>query len=592
MSSHPCQIAGTGGFHSLRPQFMHKPPSLLKILVTGAVLALVLIAWVNFGPRQLGGSVSYVMTHGISMQPRIEEGDLVIVREAATYRRGDVIAYRSEALAQPVLHRIVNQNQQGYVTKGDNNDWLDIDHPQRADVIGKEWIHIPKAGTVLAWFAVPRNAAVLAGAAGLFLFGGSKKRRAASRRRERPAMQTIDITNFMRLDRSQQSAFALVAVVAVASLLIGLLGFTKDAVTAVSQESAYKHQGRFTYEADAPKSAVYPNGQANTGGPLFLKLIDDIRFTFSYSLASDAERELAGTAGLRARISDDHGWQKTLELQTPTRFRGSEVKIGGDLDPQHIQDLTSKVQALTGVAGSYTVAIVPDVQVKGTVGGEPIAETFSPSLTFGLDGLQMKAASADPTAGETDPFKPSQPGAIKVSDISENKVFIGPLDLTVTTARRSSIVGLGLALLASFLLWTYFWRELEDDEAAAIEARYRSWLVPVTKIGVAGKKRVHVADIDSLAKLADRYDRMILHVTNRSGHSYIVQENGIDYVFELNDAPDTTDAVPQAGTTRQARARQEQSKAERDELAADLKEQLRELEAEINSKGTKGPEAG
>lgn len=568
---------------------MNNPPSLLKILGIGASLVLAIFMWMNFGPRQLGGSVSYVMTHGISMEPRVHQGDLVILRQSETYRPGDVIGYRSAALGQTVMHRVVETDERGYVTKGDNNDWVDIDRPQDADVIGRKWIHIPKAGTFLAWFAVPRNAAVLAAAAGAWLLRGSKKRRRAERRRETPLMQTISTTNFMRLARPQQAAFAAIGLIVLVSLLIGLLGFSKETVTAVSQESAYNHHGSFTYRADAPKSAVYPDGEANTGGPLFLKLIKNIRFTFSYSLQSDADRDVGGRAALQARIRDEHGWQKTFPLQVPTRFRGNRVKVSGELDPRAVQDLTSEVQALTGVIGSYTVTIVPVIDVKGTVGGEAIAETFSPPLDFALNGLQMTPPSAD---GSNEVFESSQPGTIKISDISENKVFLGPLDLTVATARKSSVVGVGLASLMAFFLWSYLWREVEDDEAAAIEARYRSWLVPVTKIGAAGKKRVHVADIDSLAKLADRYDRMILHVSSRSGHSYIVQENGIDYVFELDPAPDATDAPPKPATSRQVRLREEKRKAERDELEADLKEQLRDLEAEINSKDKSKPEAG
>lgn len=562
---------------------MSNSPSLLKILGTGAGLALVVLAWVNFGPRQLGGSVSYVMTHGISMEPWVHAGDLVILRKSETYREGDVIGYRSAALGQTVMHRVVETDARGYVTKGDNNDWLDIDRPTDADVIGKEWIHVPKAGKVLAWFAVPRNAALLAAAAGAWLLRGSKKRRHAEKRRETPMMQTISTTNFMRLDRPQQSAFAAIGLVALLSLLIGLLGFTKETVTAISQESAYKHRGSFTYRADAPKSAVYPNGEADTGGPLFLKLIDNIRFTFSYSLESDAKREVGGTAALRARVTDEHGWQKTLPLQVPTRFRGNGVKVSGELDPQAVQDLTSEVQALTGVIGSYTVTIVPVIEVKGTVGGEAIAESFSPPLAFALNGLQMSPASADSSDGASGVFRPSQPGAIEISDISENKVFFGPLNPTVATARKSSIVGVGLALLVALFLWSYSWRESEDDEAAAIEARYRSWLVPVTKVGSA-KKRIQVADMDALARVADRYERMILHVASDAHHKYVVQENGIDYVFELGSTSVPRDAGSTLGRTRQVRLREERRRSERDQLAAYLKEQLHDLGAEIARK--------
>ena len=565
---------------------MNRPPSALKVIGTSAVLALVVLAWVSFGPRQLGGSVSYVMTHGISMEPRVQEGDLVIVREAETYRRGDVVAYESAALRRPVMHRIVNEDENGYITKGDNNDWLDIDRPTDADVIGKEWIHIPKAGKLLAFFAVPRNAAALAAVAGLLLFGGTKKRKGRRRGSDVPAMQTINMANFQRLDPWRQGALGTVGFVALVALLLGALGFSKQAVTAVSEESAYSHQGSFAWAADARESAVYPDGEANTGGPLFLKLIDDIRFTFSYTLSSEAERNVTGTAAMRARINDDNGWQTTLPLQPPTRFRGSQVEVSGELDPNEVQELTTEVQSLTGVAGSYTVTVVSEITIEGTVGGEAITETFQPELPFALDGLQMTAVGADASAGEVNPLKPSKPGSIEVSDIAENRIFIGPFSLTVPTARKVSVLGLGLALLLAFLLWRSFSRSLNDDEASEIQARYGAWLVPVTEINSTAGKQVRVADIDSLVRLADRYERMVLHTEADGVHTYVVQEAGVDYSFQLG-SPSEPVSLPEAAAPSSrpsGRLREARRKSQRDELRDHLKEQLSALDAEIASK--------
>lgn len=581
----------TGGFRSSEAA-VKRPPSTVKLLGTSAILGLVVLAWVNFGPRQLGGSVSYVMTHGISMQPRVQEGDLVIVREAAGYQPGDVIAYQSASLHRPVMHRIVDMDENGYITKGDNNDWLDIDRPTNADVIGREWIHIPKAGKILAWFAVPRNSAVSAAVAGLFLFGGTSKKRKQVRRTEVVMMQAMNTANFKRLEPAQQAALGAVGFLALVSLLLGFLGFTKQSVTAVSQESAYSHRGSFTYAADAARSAVYPDGQANTRGPLFLKLIEDIRFTFSYRLDSEAEQQLAGTAALRARINDDHGWQTTLPLQAPTRFRGHEVELSGALDSDEIHRLTSEVQALTGVAGSYTVTIVPVIQVEGKVGGQPINETFEPELPFTLDGLQMTPPSAAAAPGEADPFKPSKPGSIHADELAENRVFMGPLSASVPAARRIAVLGLGLALLLGFLLWRSFAGSLEEDEIAEIEARYGAWLIPVAGVSSAGKKRVHVADIDSLVRLAGRYDRMILHAHDERQHVYVVQDTGVDYVVEITRPPRNSDLPQAPRVPRSPRLREQRRKDERNDLTDHLKEQLRELETEIASKGSRtGPDS-
>ena len=62
-------------------------------LVTGGIVLLFAVAWLVAGPARLGGSTTYVATHGISMEPRFHTGDLALVRPASAYRVGDVVAY-------------------------------------------------------------------------------------------------------------------------------------------------------------------------------------------------------------------------------------------------------------------------------------------------------------------------------------------------------------------------------------------------------------------------------------------------------------------------------------------------------------------
>jgi signal peptidase I len=61
-----------------------------------AVAALVAAAW--FLPASVGATASYVVTHGISMEPGFHAGDLAVVRKAGNYRVGDVVAYHSEQM--------------------------------------------------------------------------------------------------------------------------------------------------------------------------------------------------------------------------------------------------------------------------------------------------------------------------------------------------------------------------------------------------------------------------------------------------------------------------------------------------------------
>ncbi|MCH9817132.1 MAG: signal peptidase I [Actinomycetia bacterium] len=125
----------------------------LRVVITVAIIA---ILYLVSGPRQLGGPATYVTTFGISMEPGINAGDLVIAKAAETYEIGETVAYPSEILGgQTVLHRIVDETPEGFVTQGDNNDWEDRDRPTTDEIYGKQWLHIPQGGVWLNRLAQP-----------------------------------------------------------------------------------------------------------------------------------------------------------------------------------------------------------------------------------------------------------------------------------------------------------------------------------------------------------------------------------------------------------------------------------------------------
>ncbi len=60
-----------------------------------ALVVLICLFWAHFlRPESLGGRAGYVLVSGQSMEPRYHTGDLVLVHRHASYRVGQVIAYR------------------------------------------------------------------------------------------------------------------------------------------------------------------------------------------------------------------------------------------------------------------------------------------------------------------------------------------------------------------------------------------------------------------------------------------------------------------------------------------------------------------
>jgi len=129
---------------------------------------IVAVGWMfTLRPQSLGGPADYVMVRGISMVPTYHTGDLVIVRRQHGYSKGDIIAYHvpqgQVGAGIVVIHRIVGGGDaQGFVVKGDNNPSPDVWRPKDADIVGKAWILVPKAGGLLAFLHAPLALASLA----------------------------------------------------------------------------------------------------------------------------------------------------------------------------------------------------------------------------------------------------------------------------------------------------------------------------------------------------------------------------------------------------------------------------------------------
>lgn len=154
----------------------------LKRLVSAAIVGAFVLWFVLFRPVAIGGPASYEVVAGVSMEPGLKPGDLVIAQAQHTYQPGDVIVFRvptdAEGPGPLVIHRIVSGDARtGFVVKGDNKPAPDAWHPKAADIVGRSWITVPGGGD---WLLVLRRPTVLGAiAAGVaafwfFLRGGRR----------------------------------------------------------------------------------------------------------------------------------------------------------------------------------------------------------------------------------------------------------------------------------------------------------------------------------------------------------------------------------------------------------------------------------
>jgi signal peptidase I len=535
------------------------------------VLAALALFWVLFAPVQVGGSTLYSATVGDSMEPLFHAGDLAIVHRSSSYRVGDIVLYESAILHRPVLHRIIVIQNGHYFFKGDHNTFVDPGYATSGELLGKLWIHVPKAGRILSWFGAPTHTALLAGLAAGLLFMGSPRRGKRRRRRKRPPVgaqsrptqaspSMTSVSGFFHRPRKSAENIIGGAVAVLAAVLIAA-GFGAPLARTVSV-TGFHQTGTFSYSAKTLRaSPPYPNGTATSGQPIYLSVIRNMSVAFSYRFASKLSHRVHGTVTLKALISSSGSWRHLYTLERTKAFSGDSTRVAGNFDLRQLQALTNQISVDAGTAGAnYTIQLEPVVHVAGTVDGQRLNSSFTPVLPFTLSpavlDLSIPQTVAPPGATYTAPtaaqtlatgLHPTQPG--KVSATDPNYLSIVRYKVAVSSVRGLGLGLVGVALLALLAKLFKPRREVWSLEKR-IAMRYGIVVVDVVAVadGASGSRITIVPDFESLAKLAQYCERPILRESHERYVAYAVEDEGRLYVHR----PAPALPKPTAGTAEAA----------------------------------------
>ena len=485
--------------------------------VAGLVLAAVACLWLAFAPAQLGGRSAYALIVGTSMEPKLERGDLAIVRTRDAYRTGDVILFRDRTLGRDILHRVVGRSGNRLVTKGDNNGYRDDYRPAPGDIRGALSLHVPVVGRPISWLRTPWHAALLIALTSLLAVGlGSGG--AASPRRRLPG-KTLAGTPLPR-DRVLAGALAAVGLVG----FLALLAWTRPTTHPVATET-YAQQAHFFYRAPAMRSAVYPDGFADTGEPVFLHLAHRLDLAFAWRLDSKLPHNAHGTASLEAVLSDAHGWERRIPLVASRRFSGGRLRLTATLDLDRLQRLIDRVSSLTGSGvTTWSLTIQPDVQAAAAVAGQDVGLNFDAPLPFTLDGVRLQPESGDGTIDSV--TAPRVAGALE-----QPVATVLALGIDVRTARLISLLALAAALGAAFWARPSLRPRAQPAGHEFVAARLGSLLIEASAATPAHGRVVELDSLDDLLRVAESNGRLVLHARTPLGHEYVVEDGGTVYRF-------------------------------------------------------------
>ena len=540
-------------------------------LVAGiAAIAAFVALWVYLAPIQVGGSATYSITAGISMQPLLHKDDLALVRAQQTYAVGDVVLYRSRVLNEPVLHRIIVIQNGHYFFKGDNNDFVDPGYVTRSDLVGKLWIHVPVVGGVLGWIGKPWHAAILAGLTTVFLlFGGVATHRRRRRRRGplTPAEPSHALAPGSRAHAARymlpagRATLGTLGVLLIVGLVSTGFGFAAPADRPGTLAGAYRQAGTFSYRAKllAPSDA-YPSGVIVTGQPIFRKLVDSTNYQFAYRFVSRLPHAVHGTIEVNALVlSDASKWENLYKPIARTAFSGDVAQAGGDFPLKRLYGLLAKLAVTSGISGGvYSLSLQPVVHVVGTVGGKPIDTTFAPTLPFTVTptAQTLDVATTAIVPGAT--YTPSTRRAALSATLSpvqaggiprrvENHLTFARYQIPVGYVRLFGLLELALAVAFAIFHDRILRRQSQRPVEEQIAAHLGCLVTPIgARVLPAGALATPVHDFTSLAQLSRYLERPILRQSDAAGSTYAVDDELRYYEYRALPSAKLRAPVPPA----------------------------------------------
>lgn len=134
----------------------------------GVAFAVVLLlpVFAHFALVAAPSTGSYVVLTS-SMSPTIDAGDVVYVVPSGDYAVGDVVTFTREGTT--VTHRIVEETESGFVTKGDANNAADGQPVPESAIVGSVVASVPFYGHALAFASSPLGMLLFIGVPGLLL---------------------------------------------------------------------------------------------------------------------------------------------------------------------------------------------------------------------------------------------------------------------------------------------------------------------------------------------------------------------------------------------------------------------------------------
>jgi hypothetical protein len=169
------------------------------------------------------------------------------------------------------------------------------------------------------------------------------------------------------------------------------------------------------------------------------------------------------------------------------------------------------------------------VTMTANAAGNQITDSFEPKLVFRFDEVHFSLSTPE---GQDDPLSLSKQSSADNSNSEANTLSLLGWKPTVGSIRVIALLGLAISLSGLLIIGSRIFASTRQSQETLIRLRYGGLLVNIYERDIVpASMLIDVTTIDELAKLAERHNTVILHMTLNFLHCYLVQCNGLTYRY-------------------------------------------------------------
>jgi hypothetical protein len=271
---------------------------------------------------------------------------------------------------------------------------------------------------------------------------------------------------------------------------------------------------------------------------VWTKLSRQLTVTFANTVTGPELTEVRGAMRLDVSVSAADGWTAVLISGPQAALESGTGTASVTVDPSAASDLLSRHYAEIGdTGGGATLTVTPVAVTNGVAAGRSFTAMSPAAMEFALDAASLRPAG---DLGET--LAPTSQTDVQIEEVAPRALALLGLSVPIDVARGAvaGVLALALVVLAA---GAWIGRTRRGDAADQFLVRHADRILPVASF-TPGPTVIDVSDAESLRRVAERFDTLVLHHASEDEDVFVVRDVDATYRLVIPGTPERRRGKP------------------------------------------------